>query len=155
MECGFKHKFKYFVVANSQSKSYMLASYDIMNGGEGCCPMYIYIATTSLCRPVVWINMAEHIRPPSGKRAKRSSLVHKLTAKREPSSSLMVCMRMEECSFVSTETQCRLCVCGYYKRSPQSLRSIALEKRQKLEKLGGLWDAIQLVAAGKSRSLHW
>ena len=30
---------------------------------------------------VVWVNMAEHIRPPVVKKAKRSSPVHKLTAK--------------------------------------------------------------------------
>ena len=44
--------------------------------------MYIYNSHHLHCAHLVWSNMAEHIRPPSVKKAKRSSPMLQLTAKK-------------------------------------------------------------------------
>ena len=52
-------------------------------GGRRLFPMFIYISTSALCWPVVvWINMAEHIQPPSVKKVKEVVLCINLQLKR-------------------------------------------------------------------------
>ena len=79
---------------------------------------------------------------------------------------------MKEYSLVSTVSTMVACSCGgilFSKYSEHNggmflwtlqkitsrQRSTALENRQTLAKLGDVWEAVQLLAAGKSRSPHW
>ena len=95
--------------------------------------------------------MAEHIRPASVKKAKRSSPVHKLKLKREPGISLMICMRMEEHSFVSAVSTV-LTMFLWIHTLKDHLKSKKHCSRKKT-KVGKGWRCMSGSATGSSRKI--